>query len=51
MPVHNRYQIAPTNIPQAGPSIWDEAKKWGGRKALSAAINTCLLYTSPSPRD
>ena len=42
MPVHSRYQIAPTNISQAGPSIWDEAKRWGANKALSAGINAAI---------
>ena len=31
--------------------IFGEDKGWDYMKKLHANINTCLLYTSPSPRD
>ena len=42
MPVHSRYPIQPMSMPQAGPSIWDQAKSWGAKKALSAGINAAI---------
>ena len=42
MPIHSRYPIQPMVPPTAGPSIWDEAKKWGAKKALSAGINAAI---------
>ena len=42
----NRCTSRPSGEGMAVARIWEEA-----RKALSAAAYTCLLYTSPSPRD
>ena len=56
LPYHRKlYRVAfrLTGNPQDAEDMVQEAylKLWNKRDELADVLNTCLLYTSPSPRD
>ena len=43
--------LAPLSTEQIDEDWWDDAECRDGEASLSGVFFSCLLYTSPSPRD